>query len=460
MASGSSGRANSSGSKAFDFASDDILCSYEDYGNQDGNNGIHSDPSSATNSTKCFRLLIHTLDLHWFVPDLGKSREKDSSLMLPKLKKKVLSPVTGRVLSKLLADMNRSLTKAEWQDPLFFLQPLIVHQKNLRLIKSIGEMRSDLLRDHGESESKLKSLEKHIQEELAKLQLAQKESSLANNNQQNEDRASTPASEVKKSENSSDTHDQQLALALPHQVSPQPSIPARPLEHQQPSMAPPSSMPPQSMPQDATRLLKPQVNQSPQVQSLPPYQLAVGQQHSYNSQINPTEPVMQPRKSGPHSDQFITFPILPNQPNQSPAEMVPNSMPMQVSFVGAPQPGSTGPEATYGYGSAGRPIQQQPPPQHLKPGYGSAIRGGLSPTGPRSALPPGNHLTWFDGEGGRTSSSPAASLPTKRLSSTAGDHIVGVIQRLEESGQTIDFNSVLDRLNGTPSGGSQRVWSS
>ncbi|KAM2556605.1 hypothetical protein TB2_013809 [Malus domestica] len=59
--------------------------------------------------------------------------------------------------------------------------------------KSIGEMRSDLGRDHEEAESKLKSLEKHLQEvhrsvqiirdkqelaethkELAKLQLAQK----------------------------------------------------------------------------------------------------------------------------------------------------------------------------------------------------------------------------------------------------------------------------------------------
>ena len=32
------------------------------------------------------------------------------------------------------------------------------------LDKSIGEMRSDLVRDHGEADSKLKSLEKHVQE--------------------------------------------------------------------------------------------------------------------------------------------------------------------------------------------------------------------------------------------------------------------------------------------------------
>lgn len=40
-----------------------------------------------------------------------------------------------------------------------------------------------------------------------------------------------------------------------------------------------------------------------------------------------------------------------------------------------------------------------------------------------------------------------------------GEHVMGVIQRLEESGQTVDFNTVLDRLNAHPSGASQRGWS-
>lgn len=39
-----------------------------------------------------------------------------------------------------------------------------------------------------------------------------------------------------------------------------------------------------------------------------------------------------------------------------------------------------------------------------------------------------------------------------------GDHVVNVIQRLEESGQTVDFNTVLDSLNGHSSGASQRGW--
>lgn len=51
MASGSSGRANP-GSKGFDFGSDDILCSYEDYVNQDSSNGSHSDPVIGSTSSK------------------------------------------------------------------------------------------------------------------------------------------------------------------------------------------------------------------------------------------------------------------------------------------------------------------------------------------------------------------------------------------------------------------------
>ena len=79
MASGSSGRPNS-GSKAFDFGSNDILCSYEDYGNQESSNGTHTDLSVA-NSSKvscvtrvfCVRLWIYgcSRDNYRRVPRLG-----------------------------------------------------------------------------------------------------------------------------------------------------------------------------------------------------------------------------------------------------------------------------------------------------------------------------------------------------------------------------------------------------
>ncbi|KAI3465764.1 hypothetical protein Pfo_022427 [Paulownia fortunei] len=538
MASGSSGRSTNSGSKAFDFGSDDILCSYEDYGTQDANNGTHSDPSLAANSAKEFH----------------KSRMARSSVFPAA----TYSPPEESSFNQDVISTVENTMKKYTDNLMRFLEGISSRLSQLELYcynldKSIGEMRSDLVRDHGESESKLKSLEKHIQEvhrsvqilrdkqeladaqkELAKLQLAQKESSSASNTQQNEDRTSIPASEAKKNENSSDVHDQQLALALPHQVAPQPCLPVRPIDHQQTAMAHPSSMPSQSMApvhayylpppqtttitapsqqsqtqylptqsqvQDHSRMAPPppqsQVNQSPHVQSVPPYPQQWPQQLQLPIQP-PQQPIMQPQIR--NSSQMVYSNYLPSQSNQSPAEMAPNSMPMQVPFVGASQPGSAGPEAiSYGFGTAGRPIQPQPPTQHHTTGYGAQSGDGYVPSGPRPPLPPGNAYMMFDGEGGRThhpppqphfqqSAYPPTSFPLQNPQrgpsanmvvphsmrshpynelieklvgmGYRGDHIAGIIQRLEESGQTIDFNSVLDRLNGQSSAGSQRGWSS
>ncbi|GFP78766.1 hypothetical protein PHJA_000020100 [Phtheirospermum japonicum] len=512
MASGSSGRASHSGSKAFDFGSDDILCSYEDYGNQDGNNGIHSDPPSIANPAKEF----------------NKSRVARSSVFpsatygTPEE-----SPFNEGVISSVENTMKK------YTDNLMrFLEGISSRLSQLELYcynldKSIGEMRSDLSRDHAESESKLKSLERHIQEvhrsvqilrdkqeladtqkELAKLHLTQKDSS--SGTQQNEERTSAPSSEPKKgTENPSDGHDQQqqLALALPHQVAPQqPSLP------QQPSMAPPqpSSIPPQSMayylpPQPqmtanqtpqylpATQTL-PQVNQQgPQqpVQSLSPYQ-----QQQWPVQVQPlTQQQPQIRTSSQMGPVY--------SPYQPPAEMAPNMQ--KPSFVAGSE------VISYGYGVAGRPIpQQQPPPpqqqQHLK-NYGPQSGDGYVSSGPRPAGNNNNNNAYmvFDGEGGRTthhhhlpphfqqqnaypptpqrmppSSSPnnmnmvvpptqssVRGHPYNELIDKLvgmgyrGDHVVAIIQRLDENGQPIDFNTVLDVLNGHThsrphSAGSQR----
>ncbi|KAL3821473.1 hypothetical protein ACJIZ3_007378 [Penstemon smallii] len=500
MASGSSGRASNSGSKAFDFASDDILCSYEDE-----NNGIHSDPSISANSAKEFH----------------KSRMARSSVFPTA----AYSPPEESSFNQDVITTVDKTVKKYTDNLLRFLEGISSRLSQLELYcynldKSIGEMRSDLVGDHEESDSKLKSLEKHIQEvhrsvqilrdkqeladtqkELAKLQLGKKESSsTTNNTQQNEER--TSPYESQKSEDSSDAHGKQLALVLPHQVAPQPLPPAQPIEHQQPHMAPQSSipsqsmsqvhayylptsqmtnmpppsqpsqiqyLPPQSQIQDPSRMApqptQTQVNQSPQVQ----YQL----QWSHQPQ---QQQVMQPQMRP--SSQVVYSSYMPTQANQSPAEMAPNSMPMQVSFAGSSHPGSAGPEV-YGYGATGRPIQLQ-------------SAEGYAPSGPRAALPPGSAYMMFDPEGGRAHHSPPQhnfqqsayppnpqrminanmvvpqsprSHPYKELIEKLvsmgyrGDHVVGLIQRLEESGQPVDFNTVLDRLNGHPSGGPQRTWS-
>ncbi|CAN4104959.1 unnamed protein product [Withania somnifera] len=413
------------------------------------------------------------------------------------------------------------------------------------LDKSIGEMRSDLVRDHSEADSKLKALEKHVQEvhrsvqilrdkqelaetqkELAKLQLAQKGSASSSNSQQNEERSAQHPSDDKKSDDSPEVHGQQLALALPHQVAPQASLTNRPVEQpQQPPVPPPQSIPSQSMPQSQGYYLPPQmanqqaptqlsqgqflssdpqyrnpqmqvpsqpapsqVNQTPQLQSMPQYQQQWVQQvpqqvqHSQipamQQQARPTSPAVYPS-------------FLPSQPNPTP-ETMPNSMPMQVPFPGISQPVASRPEATpYGYDRSGRPLQQQPAAPHLKSSF-AAPGDGYAASGAHPTLFPGNAYVMYDGEGTRghqppqpnfqQSGYPPSSFPLQNPQPTPsanlmvrnhpyselieklvsmgyrGDHVVNVIQRLEESGQPVDFNAILDRMNGHSSGGSQRGW--
>lgn len=148
----------------------------------------------------------------------------------------------------------------------------------------------------------------------------------------------------------------------------------------------------------------------------------------------------------------------------------------------------------YGYGGAGRTVPQQPPPQQIKGSFPAQPGDvyGASGTHPANA-----YMMYDGGEGGRTHHPPpqpphfaqggypptSASLQNPNLMvrnpsqsqfvrnhpynelieklvnmGFRGDHVASVIQRMEESGQTIDFNSVLDRLNVHNSVGPQRGW--
>lgn len=163
----------------------------------------------------------------------------------------------------------------------------------------------------------------------------------------------------------------------------------------------------------------------------------------------------------------------------------------------------------YGYGGPGRTVQQQqqqqqppaPPPQQLKSSFGVQPGEGYAASGPHPSLSAGNAYMMYEGEPGRAhhppqpphfqqGGYPPASLPLQGSQSNPnnanlmvrppqfmrnhpynelieklvnmgyrGDHVTSVIQRIEESGQPVDFNTVLDRLNGHSSGGSQRGWS-
>ncbi|KAK4344659.1 hypothetical protein RND71_034835 [Anisodus tanguticus] len=556
MTSGSSGRpSNSSGSKGFDFGSDDILCSYEDYLLQDGSNGTHSDPAIASNSAKEFH----------------KSRMTRSS-MLP-TSTYGGPPEESSFNQDMICTVEKTMKK--YADNLMrFLEGISSRLSQLELYcynldKSIGEMRSDLARDHGEADSKLKALEKHVQEiyplhklnvnlfymvhrsvqilrdkqelaetqkELAKLQFAQKETASASNSQQNEDRIAQPASDsTNKGDNSTDVHGQQLTLALPHQVAPRAPLTSRPTE--QPQQPPPPPIPSQSITQsqgyylppaqmsnppapthlsqgqyltsdpqyrtsqmqDLSRVppqsAPPQGNQTPRIQSMPQYQQQWAQQVPQQVQQQQLPTVQQQaRPSSPAV--YPSYP--PSQPNPSP-EPVPNSMPVQVSFSVIPQSVASRPEAvSYGYDRSGRPLQSRPPTQHLKPSFGAPGEG-YAASGPHPSLSARDAYLMYDSEGTRghpqqppnfpQSGYPPSSYPPQNAESAPSpnimvhppqlmhthpyneiienlgsmgyrsDHVVNVIQRLEESGQTVYFNTVLDRLNGHSSGGPQRGWS-
>ncbi|XP_052621942.1 uncharacterized protein LOC111891791 isoform X2 [Lactuca sativa] len=507
MASGSS--------KGFDFASDDILCSYEDYANQEGSNGNHSDSAIATNPAKEFHK--SRMARTSVFPGSSYSPPDDSG------NQEVLISAVERSMKKHTDNLMRFLEGLSSR-----LSQLELYCYNLD--KSIGEMRSDLTRDHGEADVKLKFLEKHLQEvhrsvqilrdkqeladtqkELAKLQLANKESSSSHNSQQNEERSSTP--DTKKTENSPDPHNQQLALALPSQVAPppppppaapQPQRPPQPMSQPQPQgyYLPPAPTP-------TAQYMHPQVPQpQSQYQPQPQQQQQSQLQPQYQPQPQPQQqsqlqPQYQPQSQWAQVQQPGSVPgsgsgsrpsspqVYPQYHNAGPIEPLPQSMPYSGG-PGGPPPGSSQ-AMTYTYGgpvqTPAQPPQPQQPPQHLKPAFGGPPGDAYAAGGP----PPPPGYMMYDGEPGRVphpqqqhsnqighfpqpgySQNPQQVMrPTQRFTPNhpynevveklvsmgyRGDHVMSVIQRLDETGQTVDFNAVLDRLNGHSSGGS-RGWS-
>ncbi|GMI79788.1 FLOE1 [Hibiscus trionum] len=535
MASGLLGRGNSGGSKGFDFGSDDILCSYEDYGNQESFNGSHAETTIGTTTSSSGK------DFHkgrvartMFSPN-AYSQPEDSYLDVTATVEKTMKKYADNLM-RFLEGISSRLSQLE------------LYCYNLD--KSIGEMRSDLVRDNEDADSKLKSIEKHLQEvhmsvqilrdkeelaetqkELAKLQLVHKDSTSSSHSQSTEERASSPAPDSKKTDHTSEMQNQQLALALPHQVAPpqqavvphsqappqnftqqsyylpsnqlsNPHAPApAPVHVTAPAAAPPPLPAPtqltqsQYLPpdqkyqtshiQDMSRMppqpththqvpLVPSFPQYPQQwpQQLPPQQVQQQQQSS-----------MQPPMRPPTTPAYPPYP--PTQSlYPSPPETLPHSTTMQVSYSAVPSRADT---ITYGYEMPGRT-----PPQQIKGTFEAQPRDGYQASGSHTPLPPGTAYMMYDSEGSRTyyppqqphfsqGGYPPANVPLQKPSirntghpqyarnhpyndlieklasmGFRGDHVASVIQRMEESGQPVDFNAVLDRLNVQSSCGSQR----
>ncbi|KAK9152751.1 hypothetical protein Sjap_000231 [Stephania japonica] len=557
MASGSSSGRPGSGSKGFDFGTDDVLCSYDEFGNQELSNGKISDSAKDFRDNRMGRSALVSL-----------YNQQDDSIYQD------LICTVEKTMKKYADNLMRFLEGISAR-----LSQLELYYFNLE--RSINEMKSDLFRENGEADAKLRSLEKHLQEvhrsvqilrdkqeladhqkELAKLQLIQKDTS-ANSSEKKEEGALSSGSDPKRHDSPPPLHNHQLALALPHQVSPAVALPTRPVEPQAalPSKSLPQSVHAQTPPhsyytqqsqfssstlqtqptsQDQylhadTKYQRPQVQVSQQAPPPPQIQVSLPQQvhqlpqyqQQWTQQLAQQAQLQQQSHQGPVSSQAPPAypPYLPAQPTNPPPEtfqgnmpiQAPNSAPMQVQgsmpmqanySVVPPQSGGIRPESVgYGYNSPNRPTVQQQPSQHNVPQqpqlqtlhntYGAPRNENAYPvSGQHSAQAPQQGYMMYDSEGGRVpqqlpshfqqglyppthipalpnpppmrhpSPSPMmrshqyADLIEKAVSmGYPRDFVASVVHRMEETGQTMDFNSVLDRLNGHSSGGPQRVWS-
>ncbi|XP_008810226.2 trithorax group protein osa-like isoform X2 [Phoenix dactylifera] len=408
-----------------------------------------------------------------------------------------------------------------------------------KIERSIGEFRSDIIRDQSEGELKFKSIEKHLQEvhrsvqilrdkqelveaqkELAKLQLVQKEST-----QKNEEAVVPSSSETKRHDDKPNVASHQLALALPHQAVSQSSA-SLPMQQPAPVQQDRSMLNQahtyysqhQPLPQEQSQPLQAElqyVQQRPQIQDIPVQ--APQQQPQIASQTPQPYPQYQqqwPQQPQQFSQQVVrpqqpapqapirtqapppSYPPYPPQPVNRVPESYPGSMVVQVPYSTISQPGGSRPEAvSFGYGEPSSTVsppmpqhslQRQPQPPTSQSSFGpSPSKGGYVGPAPytpplnvqsysttynyppsnvsaaqNQQLPPGNVVGVHHPGPQLMRSHPYGEMIEKAVSmGYARDHVASVIQRVGESGQPMDFNSLLDMLNGRVTGGSTRVWS-
>ncbi|XP_074569005.1 uncharacterized protein LOC141825526 [Curcuma longa] len=505
MASGgSSGRATASGSRSFDFGSDDVLFSYDDSLAQDPSNGKRSDPPGK--------------DLH--DNRMGKSlirvyEQEDYSM------EGVLSSVE-KCMKKYVDNLHRSLEGVSGR----LTQLELVCYK---LERTVGELRADFMQDQGEKDMKFKSFEKHLQEvhrsvqilrhkqelaetqkELAKLQLAQKDSA---------DAIIQAVSEPNSIKEKPDSANQQLVLAVPRQIAPtvipagtsQQVLPYKELPLPQQAPVPPNiqqdhtimnqvgnyylqqpTLPRDQHSQSARPELhyihsRPQLQDRP-IQAMPQQQLSVNRnQHQLPPQHN-QQLLQQPASQA----QIRSQPPPVYAPYQSPSpvasgpETFLSRMPMQGPNPTITQAVGIRPEASpYHYGGTNMSVLPPPMQNNTQP----PVSQGSFPPQPGSggymstALPPPYSMQGYNAAYSYPSSNlPAARnqqmppLPHHYDSQPIRNHpyremiekavsmgfdrnqVTNVVQRMGESGQPVDFNSLLNILNGHAGGPSTSAW--
>ncbi|XP_065002663.1 pollen-specific leucine-rich repeat extensin-like protein 1 [Musa acuminata AAA Group] len=581
MASGgSAGRAGASSSRSFDFGSDDVLCSYDDYAAQDISIGKRSDPPGRDlHESRIGRPLVNIYEQEDY------SRED------------IISAVE-KCMKKYADNLLRSLDGISGR-----LSQLEIFCYKLE--RSLGELRADFLQDQSEKDLKFKSLEKHLQEvhrsvqilrdkqelaetqkELAKLQLVQKESV-----EKNENAVARSVLDTKKLDDKPDIANQQLALVLPHQTSAPAVLPAGtsqpiqpykelPVQHQVPvspdiqqdqilmNQAGKYHLRHQTLPQDQCSQpmqyelhyvqARPQFQNNP-IQA-PPQQPLIANQNQPPSL--PRQQLLPPQPGHPVPQQVVklqqpasqaqiitqsppSYPPYPSQPVNPVPETFPGSMPMQVPNPTVLQSGGIRPEVLpFGYGGTGSSVSQPPPlhnmqlpvvsqppplhnmqqqmqlpavsqppplhnmqqqmqlpavsqppplhnmqqqmqppvsqnsigPQFGKGGYMGSATYPPTPYNPQAYHPaysyPPSNLPASRNQQGPPSNGPAPHYETRLMRNHPygdmiekaigmgydGNQVMSLVQRMAETGQPMDFNSLLDRLNGQAAGATPRPW--
>ncbi|CAL9755276.1 unnamed protein product, partial [Musa acuminata subsp. burmannicoides] len=581
MASGgSAGRAGASSSRSFDFGSDDVLCSYDDYAAQDISIGKRSDPPGRDlHESRIGRPLVNIYEQEDY------SRED------------IISAVE-KCMKKYADNLLRSLDGISGR-----LSQLEIFCYKLE--RSLGELRADFLQDQSEKDLKFKSLEKHLQEvhrsvqilrdkqelaetqkELAKLQLVQKESV-----EKNENAVARSVLDTKKLDDKPDVANQQLALVLPRQTSAPAVLPAGtsqpiqpykelPVQHQVPvspdiqqdqilmNQAGKYHLRHQTLPQDQCSQpmqyelhyvqARPQFQNNP-IQA-PPQQPPIANQNQPPSL--PRQQLLPPQPGHPMPQQVVklqqpasqaqiitqtppSYPPYPSQPVNPVPETFPGSMPMQVPNPTVLQSGGIRPEVLpFGYGGTGSSVSQPPPlhnmqlpvvsqppplhnmqqqmqlpavsqppplhnmqqqmqlpavsqppplhnmqqqmqppvsqnsigPQFGKGGYMGSATYPPTPYNPQAYHPaysyPPSNLPASRNQQGPPSNGPAPHYETRLMRNHPygdmiekaigmgydGNQVMSLVQRMAETGQPMDFNSLLDRLNGQAAGATPRAW--
>ncbi|XP_074571697.1 uncharacterized protein LOC141828215 [Curcuma longa] len=505
MASGeSSGRAAASGSRSFDFGSDDILRSYDDFSAQDSSVGKRSDPPAEQD--------LHENSMRSPLVSIYEQEDYSREGVLPSVEK-CMKKYADNLLRSLDGICGR-LSQLE-----------IVCYK---LERSVGELRADFSHDQSEKDVKFKFLEKHLQEVHRSVQVLRDKQELVETQRElvklaqkapekNENTNVREASEPKSQNEKPDTGNQQLALALPRQTD-QTVLPAvtsqqvqryKELSIPQQAPAPPNIQQDQVMPNQVSNyygqhqtVLQDQRNQpvQPEPQYIQPGSQLQDRPHQAPPQlplsVNQNPPPSFPQylqQLPPQPDQHLqqqtasqaqirsppppSYTPYPSQPVNPGPETFPSSMPTQVPNPVIAHPGGNRPEAfPYGYGGSGSTVSQPslplhhgiqrpmhppvsqssfapqlgkggsyvstppyPPPSHKIQGYNAAY-----------SYPPSNLPAARNQQVPRpTHNHPYGEMIEKAISMGFDrNQVINVVQRMSDSGQPLDFNSLLDRLNG------------